>query len=144
MQGWRVTATMTKADWGRLRALAAAIIPPTADLDVAGWRDVQDGIANALADRPVAIVRQFRLFVGIVYFGTWLKTGRSWSSLDGRRREAYLRSFQDSPIRLLRLGFWGLRTMICLGFYGRQSVWASVGYAPVPDGHEVLRGRTTL
>jgi hypothetical protein len=135
---------MTQRDWERLRALASAIVTPTADLDAAGWQEVQAGIAAALDERPASVVRQFRLFVGIVYFGTWLLTGRSWDSLDLCGREAYLTRFQDSPIRMLRLGFWGLRTMVCLGYYGRQAVWPAVGYTPAWDGNEVIRGQSTL
>ena len=61
--------------------------------------------------------------------------------LDGARQDAVLRFFQDAPIQLVRSGFWGVRTLIFIGCYGRPDAGADIGYSPSADGNAVLHAR---
>jgi hypothetical protein len=48
---------------------------------------------------------------------------------------------ESSPVRLLRVGVWGLKTLIFMGYYGQPVIAARTGYTPSLDGNEVLRAR---
>jgi hypothetical protein len=45
-----------------------------------------------------------------------------------------LRWFEDCPVGLLRKGFWGLKAMVFMGYYGQPETNELVGYAPELDG----------
>jgi hypothetical protein len=47
-----------------------------------------------------------------------------------------LRAVQDSPVLLLRRGFWGLRTMVYLGYYSRAAAAAEIRYRAHVNGWE--------
>jgi hypothetical protein len=49
-------------------------------------------------------------------------------------QDAVLRWFEDCPLGLLRKGFWGLKAMIYMGYYGQPETNELVGYAPEIDG----------
>ena len=46
---------------------------------------------------------------------------------------------QDAPLLLLRRGFWGLRTLIFMGYYGRDAARDAIGYRADPRGWEIRR-----
>ena len=39
-----------------------------------------------------------------------------------------------SQLTLLRRGFWGLRTLVFLGYYGRPEIGGRIGYQPRRQG----------
>jgi len=52
-----------------------------------------------------------------------------------------LRWFQNFPVQLIRSGFWGVRTLVMMSYYGRPDVAALVGYHPSDEGNAVLHAR---
>jgi len=75
----------------------------------------------------------------------WLPDDRFWYRnaftggfefvlVDPARRTRLLSALQDSPVLLLRRGFWGLRTLIFLGYYTRPAVAAEIGWRAHPGG----------
>ena len=56
---------------------------------------------------------------------------------DGWGYEVFL---QDHPVERIRCGFWGLRTLVFLGYYGRPSGVQATGYRADPRGWEALLG----
>jgi hypothetical protein len=69
-----------------------------------------------------------------------LRRGRRFPRLAPAGRVRCLLRFQDSPILLLRRGFWGLRTLAFMGYYGRAEAAAGIGYAASAAGWEARRG----
>jgi hypothetical protein len=65
--------------------------------------------------------------------------GKSFRSLDREKRTAFLLSVENSPLVLLRRGFWGLRTFVFMGYYNLDSVREAIGYRAHPDGWEAQR-----
>ena len=63
-----------------------------------------------------------------------LRYGRGFTALDPGRRTAVLRLLQDAPLVLLRRGFWGLRTLVLMGYYARPAAAAAIGYRADPRG----------
>jgi len=116
------------------RALARAIVPETARLDETGWLHLEDIIEENLADRPEKLRDQLRLFIKVAGFLPRLRYGRAIESLSEEQRTRYLESLQDFPLLLIRRGFWGLRTLVYMGFYCQDDVRRGIGYGATAAG----------
>ena len=118
------------------RALAAAIVPAAAALDDAGWSEVEAIVERALAVRPAKMRRQLLLFVRLLTVAPLLRHGRRFPALDAAAQARFLAAVERSPLLLLRRGFWGLRTLVFMGYYGRPAAAAAVGYRAHARGWE--------
>jgi hypothetical protein len=121
------------------RALATTIVPEAVRLDATEWTELEEIVERGLASRPAAIRRQLRLFVKILEFLPLFRFGRRFRSLDPERRTRFLLSIQDAPLLLLRRGFWGIRTLVFMGYYSRPAARAEVGYRATSEGWAVRR-----
>lgn len=124
-----------------LGRIAARIVPETAELDDAGRRRFTEIIDGALGDRPPGVRRQFATFLGVLDWAPVLRYGRRFAALAPRRQDAVLRWFEDCPVALPRKGFWGLKAMVFMGYYGQPEVHRLIGYAPDFDGRTGLHAR---
>ena len=122
----------------KLRPIAETMVPPIADLDDAAFLKVLALIDVRLAGEPPALGRQLRLFVKVLTFLPIFFALRTFGGLAPKRRLAFLEALQDCPIQKLRVGVWGLRTLIYLGYYTDPNVQAALGYRPRLDGWEGL------
>ena len=118
----------------RFRALATAIVPEAAGLDEQDWTELEAIVETALSKRPPGMRRQFAVFVRLLDFLPRVRWLRSFRKLDPERRARFLRKVQSSKNFLFRRGFWGLRTLVYMGYYSRPQAYAEIGY----DAH--LRG----
>jgi hypothetical protein len=109
------------------RALAVAIVPAAASLAPAGWDELESIVERALSARPAKMRRQLALFVRLLTAAPVLRYGRRFPSLDPASQARFLGAVERSPLLLLRRGFWGLRTLVYMGYYGRPAA-AAVGY----------------
>jgi hypothetical protein len=116
------------------RAVVRTVVPESADLDEAGWTELENLVQTSLADRPPALRRRLFLFMRLVQWLPLLHYGRPFSSLDPGRRARLLDRFQNSRVAKVRLGLWGLRTLAFLGYYGRPDAARAIGYTPDPRG----------
>ena len=120
--------------------VAATITPEVADLDAAGRQRMLEIVDTALMDRDPGTRKQLGTFLGVIRLAPVLRYGRTFDRLDGARRQAVLRWFEDCPVGLLRKGFWGLKAMVFMGYYGRPECWSEISYAPERDGRAGVRG----
>lgn len=119
-----------------LRPLVQTVVPSAAELDADGWAEVEGLIARALRDRPPEVQRQARLLLAAIEWLPLLRFGRRFSRLDPSRRARVLAWLERAPLRPLRVGAWGLRTLALLGWYGRPAgAWAT-GWLPDRRGWE--------
>ncbi len=95
-------------------------------------------VDEALMERPPGMRRQLLLFLVIIRWLPVLRWGTTFERLDGTRQDAMLRFFQDGPVDAFRKGFWGLKALIFMGYYGREAAWAEVGYEPDLEGNSRL------
>ena len=65
-----------------------------------------------------------------------VRFGRRLRSLDPARRTGFLEHVERSRVAAVRRGFWGLRTLVILGCYGRPGAGAALGYRASPRGWE--------
>jgi len=121
-------------------AVANRIVPPDGDLPGAGAMTTAGIVDWALERMEPALRRQLLLLflavepLGILFGGKPF----TWNSPAAQDRQ--LAWMENNPIRLLRMGFFGLKTYVCMGYYTREDVWKSIGYEgplrpdlPFPD-----------
>ena len=111
-------------------------MPEATALDDAEWSEVERIIEQGLASRPASVRRQLRILVRALDLIPLLRYGRTFRALDRERRTRFLLGVQDAPLLLLRRGFWGLRTLVFMGYYGRPAAAAAIGYRADPRGWE--------
>lgn len=122
-----------------LRVLAVRIVPETGALDAAGWSRFLAIVDDALQERKPSVRRQFAVFLGVLRGAPALRYGRRFDALSADRQDAVLRWFEDCPVSLLRKGFWGLKAMVFMGYYGQPETHELIGYRARFDGREALR-----
>lgn len=89
-------------------------------------------------DRPPGVRRQFALFLKVMRLMPLLRFGRAFDRIPPDRQDRVLRWLEDCPVMKLRQGFWGLKALIFMGYYGQPEVWTEVGYAPEFDSRAAL------
>lgn len=99
-----------------------------AELSGGGWARAEEIVEAALADRPPPMRRQLRLFLRALDWMPFPLYLRTFRGLDHRRRILFLRRLENAPILKLRQGFWGLRTLVFMGYYGQRENHEGIGY----------------
>ncbi len=130
--------TLTEPQWRFVRGLGACIVPELSGLDAAGEARFRAIIDEGLAARPPEVRRQLGLFLKLLRWLPVLRYGAPFERLPPARQDAVLAWFHDCPSSRLRQGFWGLKTLIFMGYYGRAEAGAGIGYAPSFTGNERL------
>ncbi len=116
------------------RAVARTVVPDAGTLDEAGWREVETIVERALAARPEKLRRQLATFLRLIRWLPVLRYGRTFDALDADRRSHVLAAIERAPVLLARRGFWGLRTLVFMGWYGRRETADAIGYRASKDG----------
>ncbi len=119
--------------------VAATITPEVAAMNDDARSRMAEIVDAALRDRGEPVCRQFRVFLQVVRLAPVARYGRTFGRLDPARRIAVLSWLQDCPISLLRKGFWGLKAVVFMGYYGQPQHWPEIGYAPAFDGRGGVR-----
>jgi hypothetical protein len=134
-------AALTPAQRAFLLAIAPRIAPASSPLTPAAGAAMLSLIEGTLASRTPAMQRQFALFLRVLRWLPCLRYLRPLDRLDGARQDAALRWFQNHPLQVVRGGFWGVRTLLLLGYYGQPATGPSIAYTPSVDGNAVLHAR---
>lgn len=121
------------------RAVVSTVVPEAKDLGEPGWSELETLVETTLQDRPRAIHRQLRLFLRTIQWMPVFRHGRRFTSLSAEQRMQVLCYLQDHRLEIVRCGFWGVRTLVLLGYYGRAEGAQATGYAADPRGWEARR-----
>jgi hypothetical protein len=121
--------------------VALRVVPEVAVLDAAGLARFAAIVDSALADRPAGVRRQVALFLGVVRWLPALRFGRPFDRLGAERQDRVLRWLQECPVSLFQRGFWGLKALVFMGYYGQVELWGEIGYAPEHDASGRLHAR---
>jgi len=121
------------------RAIVSTIVPEAAELDEKGWRELESVVAALLRSRPENIQRQLGMFLRLIQWLPLVRYGRTFTSLGQAARTRVLAHLQNDPIQKIRVGFWGLRTLVLAGYYAREDAARAIGYAASPRGWEAVR-----
>ena len=121
------------------RAVVSTIVPEAAALDGQGWHDLHRVIEALLRERPESLKRQLRIFLAAIQWLPVIRYGRPFTRLRPDARARVLAHLQNDRIQKVRVGFWGLRTIVLAGYYGRPRAAEEIGYAASPRGWEAVR-----
>jgi hypothetical protein len=121
------------------RAVVVTVVPDAKPLDEPGWLALEELVEDALETRPPALRGQLQLFLRVIQWLPVVRYGRTFAALGDEQRSRVLRYLQDHPVERIRCGFWGLRTLAFLGYYGRPEGAHAIGYAPDPRGWEAVQ-----
>lgn len=124
---------------GFLRAFVATIVPEADALDDERWAEVAAAIEGVLRHRASSIRRQLRMFLRLMQWLPLLCYGRRFTSLSPQQRARFLSALEGHRMLLIRSGFWGVRTLALLGYYGRPEAAELIGYAADRRGWEAVR-----
>ena len=134
-------AALTDSQRAFLLAISPRIVPAAAQMTPAAREAMLALIEGTLASRTPAMRRQFGLFLLALRWLPFLRYLRPLDRLEGDRQDAALRCFQNHPAQVVRGGFWGVRTLVLLGYYGQPANGPSIAYTPSIDGNAVLHAR---
>jgi hypothetical protein len=121
------------------RAIVSTIVPEASAMDEKGWRDLDRVVEALLRDRPESLKRQLRMFLRFIQWLPLVRYCRPFTSLNFAARTRVLAHLQNDPIQKVRVGFWGLRTIVLAGYYAREEAAQAIGYAASPRGWEAAR-----
>jgi hypothetical protein len=121
------------------RAVVVTVVPAANQLDEPSWLALEALVKDALEIRPPALRRQLQLFLRAIEWLPLMRYGRTFTGLEDEQRCRVLRYLQDHPVERIRCGFWGLRTLAFLGYYGRPEGAHAIGYRPDPRGWEAVQ-----
>ena len=119
------------------RSIAEVVVPEAVSMSAEEWREFGDVIEAALARRPAAVRRQLGAFLKILTVLCFLRHGRGLSALSAEGRTAFLAGIENSKLLLFRRGFWGIRTLVFMGYYARAACAGQLGYAAAARGWEL-------
>ena len=117
-------------------AIVSTIVPEAAALDDQGWQDFHQVVEGLLRDRPESLKRQIRVFLTFIQWLPVVRYGRTFTRLDRAARARVLAHLENDRIPKVRVGFWGLRTIVLAGYYGRPQAAQEIGYAASTRGWE--------
>ena len=103
------------------------------------WNELTKTVELALVKRPAAMRRQLGMFLRILNVLAFVRTGKSVSGLNASARTAFLSSVENSKLLLFRRGFWGIRTLVFMGYYARAACATNLGYSAAARGWELRR-----
>src|ERR1700733_14729914 len=121
------------------RAVVSPSVPEAAALDGQGWHDVLQVVEALLRDRPESLKRQLRMFLRAIQWLPVVSYGRPFTRLHPAARTRVLAHLQNDRIQKVRVGFWGLRTIVLAGYYGTPQAAQAIGYAASPRGWGAAR-----
>ena len=109
-------------------AAANRIIPPDED-SVGGGTLTTAAIVDLIMDRLEPDLRRklLMLFLIINPLGI-LFGGKTFSKTNAKNQDRLLAWMERNPISGLRLGFFGLKSYVCMGYYSREDIWKVIKY----------------
>ena len=121
------------------RAVAVTVVPEASSLGPDAWAELERVVEQSLASRPATMQRQLVTFLRVIEYMPLLRYLRRFTRLSPEHRLQVLAGLQNSGQLLFRRGFWGLRTLIYLGYYTRDDVQGALGYRAHRNGWSARR-----
>jgi hypothetical protein len=79
------------------------------------------------------------LLLGVELLGFFFGL-KPFTMLSAKKQDRLLAWMESSPVRLMRMGFFGIKSYVCMGYYPREDAWKVIGYTgpvlpdrPYPD-----------
>ncbi len=112
----------------RFEALQHRLVPRSQRFD-AQQQQRSIELANTLTgNMPAAKRRKLGVFLILIDVVSFFVGFRPFRKLSGAKQLTVLGWLFDSPVGLLRKGFWGLNSIAKLSVYGQPSLYDEIGY----------------
>ena len=109
-------------------AVADRIVPKDDD-SPGGGTMATAGVVDWALDRTQPDLRsQLLLFIMVVEFLGVFFGGRPFSKNSDEKKDRELKFLENARVSLFRMGFFGLKSYVCMGYYTREEVWKTLGY----------------
>ena len=113
-----------------LISLAACIVPESAGAPPQVTGPLLAAIDEELRPRPRLQQLEFKVLLLAIRWMTVPFTLRWFERLPPERQVRWLRLLENAPLTLLRVGIWGLKTLVFLGYYTQDGVQRRILYLP--------------
>ncbi|MGZ5840284.1 MAG: hypothetical protein ACXWI2_13160 [Croceibacterium sp.] len=113
-----------------LLCLAARIVPESAGAPPQVTEPLLAAVGEELRPRPRLQQLEFKLLLFAVRWMTLPFTLHRFERLPGERQDRWLGFLENAPLTLLRVGIWGLKTLVFLGYYTQNGVLRRIVYVP--------------
>jgi hypothetical protein len=127
-----------------LLCLAARIISESAGMPAEVAGPLLAAVDEELRPRPRLQQLAFKLLLLAIRWMTLPFTLRRFERLPPSRQDRWLRSLENAPLTLVRVGIWGLKTLVFLGYYTQDSVERRIRYFPSKAEGNLLLHRRLL
>jgi hypothetical protein len=119
--------------------LASRIVPETAAATPEVRRRLVAVVDDVLQRQSSSQQFQFKLLLLVLRWMTVPFTLHRLESLPPSWQDFLLRRLEGAPLTILRVGIWGLKTLVFMGYYGQEAVTARIHYEPSKrDGNGIL------
>jgi hypothetical protein len=127
-----------------LLCLAARIVPESAGAPPQVTDPLLAAVDEELRPRPHLQQLEFKLLLFAIRWMTVPFTLHRFERLPGERQDRWLGFLENAPLTLLRVGIWGLKTLVFLGYYTQDGVLRRIVYVPSKEEGNVLLHRRQL
>ena len=121
-----------------LLCLAARIVPESAGAPPQVTEPLLAAVDEELRPRPRLQQFEFKLLLFAIRWMTVPFTLHRFERLPGERQDRWLGFLENAPLTLLRVGIWGLKTLVFLGYYTQDGVQQRIVYVPSKEEGNIL------
>jgi len=109
-------------------AVADRIVPPDENSPGAGTMQTAGIVDWSMSRLPDGLRSQFMLLLLLIEYMGIFFGGKPFTRNSDKARDRELRFFESAPVSSLRLGFLGLKSYACMGYYTREDIWKTFDY----------------
>lgn len=117
----------------RFESLQKCLVPRSKTFNRQQAQRSRDTVNHLLSQQSPTAQRKLAVFLVLFDIVTSLRYAKLFKNLSDDQQAQTLKFFFDSPIGLLRKGFWGLNTLARLGVYSQTELHQELGYQLRPD-----------
>lgn len=110
--------------------LSERIVPEVSALEPKERERFLGIVSHALSTRSDSVHFQLKLFLYVLRWFPLFRFGAPLDRLSGVRQDRVLHWFMNNPISLFRKGFWGIKALVFMGYYGCSEVGEAIHYRP--------------
>ncbi|MBV8526580.1 MAG: hypothetical protein JOY71_31460 [Acetobacteraceae bacterium] len=122
-----------------LTCVAERIVPELAGASRPVRERLLAAIDGELRTRSRLQQLEFKLLLAALRWIPLLFALRPFEHITSAQQDDLLRRLQDAPLTLLRVGIWGLKTLVFLGYYSQDVVTDGIYYSPSKaEGNYIL------
>lgn len=109
-------------------AVANRIVPPDEEAPGGGTMATAGVTDWAMGRLDPKMRKLFLLFLVVTDFIGVFFGGRTFSKNSPAAQDRQLRWMENHRVSKIRMGFFGLKSYACMGYYTREDIWPTVGY----------------